>query len=271
VALVTCPDCGNQVSDLAPSCIKCGRPLGDRSTPAIKPIFPPSPTPPQQKKSTSLWVVVGLIFVGFFLVVKVQTSQIDKGNVSTAMAPGPSIPALKADSAPTKSISFVPYAERVTHARSVEEKFRAHLSKSKDPPLPDKEIKGAISEASSVPASDPSFADAKKVLARFDEDEKKDETLRRAEMARQDAIEGPKSRKEIAAKFQHEFLMKGMDATFVAQGTGATTLHITYIFVGRPLIEQLQTDGTFLQACTAAGFKKVTFTDGYDKSWTFTL
>jgi hypothetical protein len=28
MALVTCPDCGTQVSDSAPNCLKCGRPLG---------------------------------------------------------------------------------------------------------------------------------------------------------------------------------------------------------------------------------------------------
>lgn len=27
MALVTCPDCGKQVSEHAPSCIHCGRPL----------------------------------------------------------------------------------------------------------------------------------------------------------------------------------------------------------------------------------------------------
>ncbi len=30
MALIQCPDCGKQVSDLAPVCIHCGRPLPDR-------------------------------------------------------------------------------------------------------------------------------------------------------------------------------------------------------------------------------------------------
>ena len=27
--LITCPDCQTEISDAAPSCIKCGRPMGD--------------------------------------------------------------------------------------------------------------------------------------------------------------------------------------------------------------------------------------------------
>lgn len=43
MALITCPDCGKDVSDAAPACIYCGRPL--RFTPA--PIAA-APVQPQQ-------------------------------------------------------------------------------------------------------------------------------------------------------------------------------------------------------------------------------
>ena len=32
MALVTCPDCQAQISDAAPACPKCGRPMGARPT-----------------------------------------------------------------------------------------------------------------------------------------------------------------------------------------------------------------------------------------------
>lgn len=31
MALVRCPDCGSEVSDKAPACLKCGRPLGSNA------------------------------------------------------------------------------------------------------------------------------------------------------------------------------------------------------------------------------------------------
>lgn len=36
--LIPCPDCGTEVSDRAPVCPKCGRPIAP-------PVMPPSPTP----------------------------------------------------------------------------------------------------------------------------------------------------------------------------------------------------------------------------------
>jgi hypothetical protein len=34
--LITCPDCGTQVSDQAPACVKCGRPIGGSRQPLQK-------------------------------------------------------------------------------------------------------------------------------------------------------------------------------------------------------------------------------------------
>jgi hypothetical protein len=47
MSLVACPDCSNQISDSAPACIHCGRPMGGRSpeyfsgSKEIKPLSPP--------------------------------------------------------------------------------------------------------------------------------------------------------------------------------------------------------------------------------------
>jgi hypothetical protein len=43
VALVTCPDCGHEVSDTAPACPQCGRPSGlpGRDQPVPLPVIPP--------------------------------------------------------------------------------------------------------------------------------------------------------------------------------------------------------------------------------------
>jgi len=45
VALITCPDCGHSVSDRAPVCVQCGRPLG---------AVPSTPTHPPQPASAPM-------------------------------------------------------------------------------------------------------------------------------------------------------------------------------------------------------------------------
>ena len=53
MALVKCPDCGREVSDQAPSCPNCGRPMAARR----------APPPPPAKKSSS-WPA-GCLILGF--------------------------------------------------------------------------------------------------------------------------------------------------------------------------------------------------------------
>lgn len=45
MALITCPDCGNSVSDAAPACIHCGRPIASPPQPQFQTQIPPSPSP----------------------------------------------------------------------------------------------------------------------------------------------------------------------------------------------------------------------------------
>lgn len=65
--------------------------------------------------------------------------------------------------------------------------------------------------------------------------------------------------------------MKSMDARFTVEGASATTLRMTYVFVGMPLAEQLKTEGSFLNRCRDAGFKRVILDNGFGKTFTFTL
>jgi hypothetical protein len=50
MGLIACPDCANQVSTLAPSCPKCGRPMGSQPIPAGAP-----PSNPIPEKEETLW------------------------------------------------------------------------------------------------------------------------------------------------------------------------------------------------------------------------
>lgn len=52
MAIMKCPDCGKMISDLAPACIGCGRPM----TPVtgLSPAPPPSPAPSEEPRRTSV-------------------------------------------------------------------------------------------------------------------------------------------------------------------------------------------------------------------------
>lgn len=52
MGLVACPDCANQVSTMAPSCPKCGRPMGSLPIPAAS---APPPPPAVPENEASLW------------------------------------------------------------------------------------------------------------------------------------------------------------------------------------------------------------------------
>lgn len=71
MALLSCPDCGHQVSDQAPSCPSCGRPLARTSTATHQAT---APVLPEKKSSGCLTVVLILLAipVGIFLIFFVQ-------------------------------------------------------------------------------------------------------------------------------------------------------------------------------------------------------
>ena len=54
MTLIRCQDCGNEISDLAPSCPQCGRPRD-------------APTPPSQKPRRSYRLQIGLILLTLML------------------------------------------------------------------------------------------------------------------------------------------------------------------------------------------------------------
>ncbi|MEX0776121.1 MAG: hypothetical protein WD042_10480 [Phycisphaeraceae bacterium] len=58
--LVNCPDCGRQISRLAPTCLGCGRPMNQMGTPQIQPTTMIEATSKRFKKQEVIGFVIGL-------------------------------------------------------------------------------------------------------------------------------------------------------------------------------------------------------------------
>lgn len=78
-------------------------------------------------------------------------------------------------------------------------------------------------------------------------------------------------RKGFADDLEVKFLKEWRDAKFRVSGDKNTTLKMTYILVGRPFVHNLYQDTKFFENAKARGFKRLIFTDGYDKTWDFDL
>jgi len=83
-------------------------------------------------------------------------------------------------------------------------------------------------------------------------------------------------RSAYAARLERNFLSGGFDITVKVSGPKATTLTLRYVLFNRPAIYNLTTDANgketdLLSTCRKLGFKKLVFSDGYEKTWTYSL
>jgi DNA-directed RNA polymerase subunit RPC12/RpoP len=79
------------------------------------------------------------------------------------------------------------------------------------------------------------------------------------------------ARTVVVDQMEKKMLSEGMDMTFTASGPDNTNLTIKYALMSRPLVYKLTNETDFLENMRKAGFKKVTFTDGYYESWKYDL
>ena len=78
-------------------------------------------------------------------------------------------------------------------------------------------------------------------------------------------------RKKYPAQAERAFLDNGMDVYVTTVGKDARTLRIRYILMSRPLVHQMQNNGSLISTWREAGFHRVIMTDGYNSRWTLDL
>lgn len=99
MALIACPDCAREISDAAPVCIHCGRPLATTVTapapPVVQRIVTPAATtriePSDPPRSPSTMALLSLLLVGLGQIVLGQRNKgfaLMAGGVLLAIATG---------------------------------------------------------------------------------------------------------------------------------------------------------------------------------------
>jgi len=89
--LVTCPDCGKQISDQAPACPNCGRPMA--SPPSTS--APPTPPAPIRARRKTPWVALGCLSLlvsgalGIIITESTSPSPPSQPTRSEPVRPGP--------------------------------------------------------------------------------------------------------------------------------------------------------------------------------------
>ena len=86
---------------------------------------------------------------------------------------------------------------------------------------------------------------------------------------------GPETKKQLreeaATRMENKFLDQGMDVHVTVSGKNKDIITLKYVLISRPLVHQLNKDGTLIDNLQRMEFKKAIFTDGYRATWTFDL
>ncbi len=118
----------------------------------------------------------------------------------------------------------------------------------------------------SIKETQPQYQKAQAMLKAMAEEDKK---AAAAEAAFR-AIARAEARKHFAKNLEQVFLEKRMDTDVSASGTKNTVLKIKWVLASRVTANDLSKSGILEQA-ENSGFKKVIFTDGYERQWWWDL
>jgi hypothetical protein len=114
-----------------------------------------------------------------------------------------------------------------------------------------------------VRKTDPEFASAKSVTVK----------LEKCRSALEKSLsEGVRSimvtqREKMAKALETNYLDNGMDVRVSLRGTYKDHIVLSWALMSRVTVHQITKDGEFSRNFEKVGFKKITFTDGYDESW----
>lgn len=282
MALVECPECANQVSDRATACPKCGCPLDpsrfqlearhDTSTSQASAFRQPTAA---QRHPILMFVLVvfGLALARSWYYVNVEFAPRTAENAKSSAA-GTAL----------KSSGVADYQARLKESeaqrkRSVSEGIASAKRLLASGTCPKAETRNALNSLSNAREGDAEWAEVFALLNKLKPCRIQIE--REEAKARHDAETAAASaaiagRELWARQAEKTMLGKGMEVDFILSGGSKDLLTVKWILMSKVQVYQITEDdsmreGSFLANLQKAGFRKVTFTDGYDYGVTYTL
>jgi hypothetical protein len=79
------------------------------------------------------------------------------------------------------------------------------------------------------------------------------------------------ARQQYIKEVEDHLLDQGMDVYLSLSGKNRDELTVKYVLMSRPTVHQLSKDSDFTTRLYNLGFSRVTFTDGYNETWTMKL
>jgi len=165
-------------------------------------------------------------------------------------------------------------AKRIERKEDVKEWINQALSVARDKRLCDtpKEIAEAWDNLQKVTRKDGLYSKAKIATNKLERCRKK--VIRTLVKGGMSIMRN--QRIEMANKLEVSFLDQGMDARVVAYGKNKERLKMTFVLFNRAWAHKMtnggsMSEGSFLSNLQKVGFKRVTFSDGYDSSFFYDL
>lgn len=245
MALITCKECGHQVSDRAAICPKCGAPI---SAPPLPPAAPQAASAPTKRKTSGCaWAAA--ILIGAPVVLAVIGAFI-----TTSKSPTPSV--ASAEPPPTKDAPVPQQLDEITkRLDDGQASMKTHYPS-----------KAMINDAS---------MDALQltlIAASGETPEATSETKSNARRAH-DILQRlePYRRAVFASGLEEVFLKQGMSAKVTTAGVANKTLRVKYALMSQALAYKMNSEANLSESARNLGFEKIIYGDGLSSEQTWTI
>lgn len=236
MAMTTCKECKAQISTTAEACPHCG---AKRRKPS--------------GCATLLLVLLGL----FILSAMMRACSGDSTPTATSEGDATTSGAASPPAAETKKDPAAEFAE----SKSTVEAIEARLKENAE------HLKGYYGSKDQVKAAGDDLIRLAVIKGFYANDKDKErQALSKRAAGLIDRV-AAQQRQIYASAMEEIFVKSGMDVKVTAGGAKKDRLTLKYVLMSKPMVYKLDNEVKLSEQARTFGFKKITYTDGYNESW----